>query len=64
MDISDERKELIRNFIDGPLKIYLTEDISYGRFIEMINEKFGTDFKYSDLYPCYLFNMEPCGKQE
>jgi hypothetical protein len=34
----------------------LTGDISYGRMIELINEKCGTNFKYSDLYPSYLFN--------
>lgn len=50
------KEELIKIFIDGPLKEYLTGDISYGRMIELINEKCGTNFKYSDLYPSYLFN--------
>jgi hypothetical protein len=50
------KEELIKIFIDGPLKEYLTGDISYGRMIELINEKCGTNFKYSNLYPSYLFN--------
>jgi hypothetical protein len=49
-------KELIKKFIDGPLQSYLTEEISYSRFVEMVNEECGTDFKYSDLYPSFLFN--------
>ena len=51
-----QKKYLILNFIDGPLKEYLTGDISFSRFKELINERFGTDFVYSDLYPSYLFN--------
>ena len=52
----DQKQELILTFINGPLKEYLTGDISYGRFKEMINETCGTKFKYSDIYPSYLFN--------
>ena len=52
----EEKQELIITFINGPLKEYLTEDISYGRFKELINETCGTNLKYSDIYPCYLFN--------
>jgi len=52
----DQKQELILTFINGPLKEYLTSDISYGRFKEMINETCGTNFKYSDIYPSYLFN--------
>jgi len=52
----DQKQELIITFINGPLKEYLTGDISYGRFKEMINEACGTNFKYSDIYPSYLFN--------
>jgi hypothetical protein len=51
-----EKQELILTFINGPLKEYLTGDISYGRFKELINETCGTNFKYSDIYPSYLFN--------
>ena len=49
-------EKLIKDFIDGPLKEYLTGDISYGKFKERINEVCGTNFSYSDLYPSYLFN--------
>jgi hypothetical protein len=52
----DQKQELILTFINGPLKEYLTGDISYGRFKEMINEACGTNFKYSHIYPSYLFN--------
>jgi len=52
------KKELIKNFIDGPLRNYLTGNTSYGKFIEEINEICGTDFRYCDLYPSYLFNAE------
>jgi len=52
----EEKQELILTFINGPLKEYLTGDVSYGRFKELINETCGTNFKYSDIYPCYLFN--------
>ena len=54
----EEKEKLIKAFIDGPLKNYLTGDSSYGKFIEEINEVCGTDFRYSDLYPSYLFNAE------
>jgi hypothetical protein len=52
----EEKQELIITFINGPLKEYLTEDISYGRFKELINETCGTNFKYSDIYPSPIFN--------
>lgn len=53
----EEKKQLILDFIDGPLKEYLTtDDISFGRFKEKINEQFDVDLIYSDLYPSYLFN--------
>jgi hypothetical protein len=52
----EEKQELILTFINGPLKEYLTGDVSYGRFKELINETCGTNFKYSDIYPSYLFN--------
>ena len=52
----DQKQELIITFVNGPLKEYLTGDISYDRFKELINETCGTNFKYSDLYPSYLFN--------
>jgi hypothetical protein len=51
-----DKEQLILSFIDGPLQRYLTGDISYGKFVERINEVCGTDFRYSDLYPSYLFN--------
>ena len=50
-------EELIKKFINGPLQKYLTGDISFGKFIELINEECGTNFRYSDLYPSYLFNQ-------
>lgn len=49
-------EKLIKNFIEGPLKQYLLDEVSYGKFIELINQECGTDFRYSDLYPSYLFN--------
>ena len=49
-------EKLIKNFIEGPLKQYLLDEVSYGKFIELINQECGTGFKYSDLYPSYLFN--------
>ena len=52
------KEELIKIFIDGPLKEYLTGDISFGKFIQLINEECGTNFKYSHLYPSYLFNAK------
>ena len=51
-----EKQDLILTFMNGPLKEYLTGDISYDRFKELINETCGTNFKYSDIYPSYLFN--------
>jgi len=56
--IGREKEELILAFINGPLKNYLTGQISYGKFREEINEICGTKFSYSDIYPCYLFNAE------
>ena len=53
---SDERAELLLAFINGPLKRYLTDEISYGKFRELTNEVCGTTFSYTDLYPSYLFN--------
>ncbi len=49
-------EQIIKKFIEGPLQSYLTGDISYSRFIELINEECDTKFKYSDLYPSFLFN--------
>jgi hypothetical protein len=54
------KEELIKKFINGPLERYLLGDISFGKFIELINEECGTDFRYSDLYPTYLFNQTLC----
>lgn len=54
----EEKEKLIKAFIDGPLREYLSGDSSYGKFIEEINEVCGTDFRYSDLYPSFLFNAE------
>jgi hypothetical protein len=51
-----ERQKLILDFINGPLQQYLTGDISFGKFKELVNETCGTNFIYSDLYPSYLFN--------
>lgn len=52
----DDKKQLILDFINGPLQEYLDGNISFGKFKERINEVCGTDFSYSDLYPSYLFN--------
>lgn len=52
----DDKKQLIVQFINGPLQEYLLGDISFGKFKERINETCGTDFSYSELYPSYLFN--------
>ena len=49
-------QEIILKFINVPLQSYLTGDISFGKFKELINETCGTNFIYSDLYPNYLFN--------
>ena len=54
----EQKKQLILEFINGPLQRYLTGDISFGKFKEVINETFEVDFSYSDLYPSYLFNAE------
>ena len=51
-----DNEKLIKSFIDGPLREYLTGNISYGKFRELVNEVCGTNFSYSDLYPSYLFN--------
>lgn len=51
-----QKKQLILDFINGPLHEYLDGNISFGKFKERINEVCGTDFSYSDLYPSYLFN--------
>lgn len=51
-----QKKQLILDFINGPLQEYLTGNISFGKFKERINETCDTDFCYSDLYPSYLFN--------
>ena len=51
-----QKKQLILDFINGPLQEYLTGEISFGKFKEKINEVCGVDFSYSDLYPSYLFN--------
>ena len=53
---SSEKKQLILDFINGPLQEYLTEGISFGKFKERINETCQTNFNYSELYPSYLFN--------
>jgi len=54
-----DKKKLILDFINGPLKEYLDGgEISFGKFKERINETCGTDFSYSDLYPSYLFNAK------
>ena len=53
---NEEKKKLILDFINGPLREYLQDQISFGRFKERINETCGTDFRYSELYPSYLFN--------
>lgn len=55
---NSEKKTLILQFMEGPLREYLTGDISFGKFQELINETFGVDFRYSDLYPSYLFNAK------
>ena len=54
----EQKKQLILDFINGPLQRYLTGDITFGKFKELINETFEVDFSYSDLYPSYLFNAE------
>ena len=52
-----EREKLILDFINGPLREYLYDsEISFGKFKERINEVCGTELKYSDIYPSYLFN--------
>ena len=43
-----EKKKLILDFINAPLRQLLTNKISFGRFKELINEVCGTDFIYSD----------------
>lgn len=50
--------KIIKDFIDGPLQRYLTGNISFGKFKELVNETCGTNFSYSDLYPSYLFNAK------
>lgn len=54
----NSKEELIKEFINGPLHLYLTSEISFGKFVEFTNETCGTNFRYSDLYPSYLFNAK------
>lgn len=51
-------EEAIKKFINGPLRKYLTEEMSFSRFIELINEQCETNYKYYNLYPSYLFNAK------
>lgn len=51
-----DKEQLILAFINGPLQEYLTDQISFGKFKERINEVCGTNFAYSDIYPSFLFN--------
>lgn len=55
---NQDKKKLILDFINGPLRTYLQGEVSFGRFKELINEQFYTDFHYAELYPSYLFNAQ------
>ncbi len=61
---NEQKKQLILDFINGPLKEYFEGQISFGRFKERINETLGTNFSYSDLYPSYLFNAQLTYEEE
>ena len=54
----EEKKKIILDFINGPLRTYLEGEASFGKFKELINERCGTNFTYSELYPSYLFNAQ------
>ena len=53
-----DKEKMLKDFIEGPLQKYLAGNISFGKFVELINETCGTDFRYADLYPSYLFNAQ------
>lgn len=53
---TEEVLPVIRAFVDGPLRSLLVDGASYSRFVELINEEFGTSVRYPDLYPSWLFN--------
>jgi hypothetical protein len=53
---TEEVLPIIKAFVDGPLKSMLVEGVSFSRFVELVNEKFGTSVRYPDLYPSWLFN--------
>lgn len=52
----EQKNQLILDFINGPLREYLQDEISFGKFKERVNETCGTNFSYSDIYPSWLFN--------
>lgn len=54
----NEKKKLIKDLLEGPLKKYLQGESSYGLFKDEVNSMFEVDFKYNELYPSYLFNAE------
>lgn len=54
----NEKKQLILDLLNGPLRRYLSGESTFGKFKDEINLEFNLDFKYSDLYPSYLFNAE------
>ena len=53
---TEEVLPVIRAFIDGPLRALLVDGASYSRFVELVNEEFGTSVRYPDVYPSWLFN--------
>lgn len=55
---NNEKKKFIKDLLEGPLRRYLQGETSFGNFKDEINQEFGLNFKYSELYPSYLFNAE------
>jgi len=53
---TEEVLPVIRAFVNGPLRSLLLDGASFSRFVELINEEFGTSVRYPDLYPSWLFN--------
>lgn len=53
---TDDVLNIVKSFMEGPLRAYLVEGVTFSRFVEMTNAAFGTKIKYRDLYPTWLFN--------
>lgn len=59
-----ETLAIIKSFMDGPLRSYLEEGVSFSRFVELTNQTLGTQIKYSDLYPTWIFGAKTIWNNE